>query len=177
MAGPDPREIEKLTQQPAQPIAFPKDQVAERWEPYLSLDPALAQARIRAVRSAQAAEVAAVEQQAYYYPVGEDQPTAEAMATIPGLATRIHAIGRAAAAAGLTTTVAILGQTDETGEKDVNVLLGRARAERIRDLLAAAGAGVELTATGAEPPATPDADGAERARRRRVSLSVQFSTP
>ncbi|HEV8123465.1 MAG TPA: hypothetical protein VGP80_04450 [Gemmatimonadales bacterium] len=156
---------------------LPKDQVAERWEPYLSLDPALIQARIRAVQSAQATEVAAVEQQAYYYPVGEDQPTTEALATIPGLASRIHALGRAAASAGLTTTIAILGQTDETGEKDVNIRLGRARAERIRDLLAAAGAGVELTASGAEPPAVPEVDATDRARRRRVTLSVKFNTP
>ena len=37
MAGPHPREVEELAQEPAQPIAFPEDQVGE--EPLVGIDP------------------------------------------------------------------------------------------------------------------------------------------
>lgn len=122
-----------------------------------------------------AAEIAGVESREFYYPVGEDQPTAATQAAIPALAGEIRGIARVSASQGLALSVTITGQTDETGDASINTRLGRARAERMRELLVRAGANVRFVVIGAEPPPTGEgADAAVQARRRRVSFSVDF---
>jgi OOP family OmpA-OmpF porin len=122
-----------------------------------------------------ASEIAAVERQEFYYPVGDDQPNAATLAAVPALARQIRAIERASAAQGLQLTITIVGQTDETGDTDVNTRLGRARAERMRSLLTAAGAGARFVANGADPGvAAGNTDPTAQARRRRVTFSADF---
>ena len=142
--------------------------------------PGVTSTRLDAVRnrgpSALATEIDAVERREFYYPVGDDQPTAETLAAIPALARQIRAIERASTGQGLLLTINILGQTDETGDTKVNTRLGRARAERMRSLLTAAGAGARFVASGAEPVvADGTADATAQARRRRVTFSVDFT--
>ena len=123
-----------------------------------------------------AAEITAVERQEFYYPVGDDRPTTSTLAEIPALARRIRAIERAGAAQGLQLIITIAGQTDETGDADVNARLGRARAERMRDLLTAAGAVARFVAIGSGPAAgAGTGDPATQARRRRVTFTVDFT--
>lgn len=141
--------------------------------------PGVVSTRLDGVRNrgpaAMASEIAAVEAQEFYYPVGDDQPTAGSLSAIPGLARRIRAIAEASGRQGLTLTVTILGQTDETGDAAVNTRLGRARAERMRSLLLAAGANARFAASGAEPAVAATANPAEQARRRRVTFTLDFT--
>jgi OOP family OmpA-OmpF porin len=151
----------------------PEEEVAWHWEPYHSQSPALTVVRVSTLL---ASEIAEVEGQTLYYPVGQDEPDQAAIAAIPQLAGRIRAIGRAAERQGVATSITIRGQTDETGDPAVNQRLGQARAERIRQLLDAAGAGVPLIAAGAGlDAAPPGADPAARAQRRRVTFAVSFT--
>jgi OOP family OmpA-OmpF porin len=143
------------------------DAVTERWEPYHSLDPALALSRVRALV---AADIAEVERAVLYYPVGQDQPTPEAVAGLATLIGHVQAIGRASHLHGIVATITILGETDETGDQAVNLRLGQARAERVRSQLV--GEDVRLVARGAAPSATPAGDAATRAERRKVTFSV-----
>jgi OOP family OmpA-OmpF porin len=149
--------------------------VDQRWEPYYSLDASFVLARARTMFAPQIADI---EQQAFYYPVGQDVLPDQQLASIPALARQIRALGRAASAMGLKTMVTILGQTDETGEKDVNIRLGQGRAEQVRSRLEAGGAEVTLVAVGAEPPViAPGAAAGARAERRKVTFTVEFTQP
>jgi outer membrane protein OmpA-like peptidoglycan-associated protein len=142
--------------------------------------PGIISTRLDGVRnrgpSSLASEIAAVERTEFYFPIGDDQPTAGTLAAIPALARRIRAMERASVAERLRLIITIVGQTDETGDADVNTRLGRARAERMRDLLAAAGAGARFVAIGSEPPVgAATSDPTTQARRRRVTFTVDFS--
>lgn len=144
--------------------------ITERWEPYHSLDPALALSRVRALVGS---DIAEVERSIFYYPVGQDQPTPESVAGLATLIGHVQAIGRASHLHGIVATITILGETDETGDQSVNLRLGQARADRVRDQLA--GEDVRLIARGAAPPAAATADAAARAERRKVTFSVDLA--
>lgn len=147
--------------------------ITERWEPYHSLDPALALSRVRALVGT---DIAAVERSVLYYPVGQDQPIPESVTGLANLTGHIQAIGRASHLHGVVATVTILGETDETGDRAVNLRLGQARAERVRNQLAVEGTDVRLVARGAQhPAATPAVDPAARAERRKVTFSVALA--
>jgi OOP family OmpA-OmpF porin len=147
--------------------------VGQRWESYYSLDPALALTRVKTILSD---DIVAVERQSFFYPAGVDVLPPQQAAQLPALARRISTIGRTAAMMGLETTLTIVGQTDETGERDLNARLGQARADQVSAALAANGAGVTLRPIGAAPPAAGlgTADSV-RAERRRVSFTVDFT--
>jgi OOP family OmpA-OmpF porin len=148
--------------------------VLTRWEPYHSLDPALALSRVRALVSD---DIADVERTVFYYPVGQDQMTQESLAELANLTRHIQAIGRASHLHGVVATVTILGETDETGDQAVNLRLGHSRAERVRNQLQGAETDVRFVARGAAPtgPATAEADPAARAQRRKVTFSVALA--
>jgi outer membrane protein OmpA-like peptidoglycan-associated protein len=162
-AAPNPDSLLALT-------GLTPGSITARWEPYHSLDPALALSRVRALVGT---DIAAVESSVLYYPVGQDQPTPESVAGLANLIGHIQAIGRASHLHGVVTTVTILGETDETGDQAVNLRLGQARAERVRNQLAVEGTDVRLIARGAEQLASvAGADPVARAERRKVTFSV-----
>ena len=83
---------------------------------------------------------------------------------------------RAALAALPASEVVIIGHTDRVGAVEANDKLSLARAEAVRDILAAAGVPREVMVVagrGEREPVVPTADEVAEARNRRVEIKVR----
>ena len=96
--------------------------------------------------------------------------------TIAGLVSQLRQLDAALASSRRRARVEILGYADSDGSEDLNSVLSQARANRVRDALAAAAVSqIELSARGlGRAPALPGVSEAEKGQNRRTSFRVHL---
>ena len=103
-----------------------------------------------------------------YFVEGKDEMTPESKA-------EMERIGQVIAARAFPD-VLVIGHGDATGTVQVNELLSRQRAQRVRDELVANGldpSHVEAVGHGKREPAVPTSEGVSEPRNRRVEINVR----
>jgi OOP family OmpA-OmpF porin len=116
----------------------PKSKVVERWEPYLSLDPAFALARRLET------EKALVERQVIRFDLNSAQLPLSQFDTLDAAAEGISALRKSALANHQRIAIRIEGHTDQTGKEDRNMELSAERAQMVAKLLLRRGVTAEM---------------------------------
>jgi outer membrane protein OmpA-like peptidoglycan-associated protein len=116
----------------------PKNRVTERWEPYLSLDPAFALARRLET------EKALVERQVIRFDLNSAELPLSQFDTLDAAAEGISALRKSALANHQRIAIRIEGHTDQTGKEDRNMQLSAARAQMVAKLLLRRGVTPEM---------------------------------
>jgi outer membrane protein OmpA-like peptidoglycan-associated protein len=103
----------------------PKQKVSERWEPYLSLDPAFDASR-RLIT-----EKSSLEKQVIRFDLNSSQLPVSQFDTVETVAEEIAALRKTALANNQQIKIHIYGHTDHTGKEDRNVELSNERAQTV----------------------------------------------
>ena len=147
----------------------------ERWEPYLSLNPALVAAR--AMRGVDSLRRAIASDRILFSP-GSSDLDQTALAKLTSLAVRYRQLEQEALAAGGTVTLEVIGRTDPSGTDARNVTLAGRRVDAVAGWLESSGIAPTRLAHNALATASPLAasDSSESARvNRSVSFTATFS--
>ena len=151
--------------------------LAGKWEPYLSLDPAMV--RLRATRSLDSLS-RTLESHRLLFAVGSAALDAPAMAQLSSAAALIRRLDEVAASVGGSVRIGVTGRTDTTGAADRNATLAERRVAAVSDFLASMGIDrsrlIPDPVATAKPLQSDNED--ERARiNRSVSFNVALSPP
>lgn len=151
--------------------------LAGKWEPYLSLDPAMT--RLRATRSLDSLS-RTLETSRLLFALGSATLDAPAMAQLSSAAAVIRRLDEIAASIGDSVHIGVTGRTDTTGAADRNATLAERRVAAVSDFLASMGIDrsrlVPDPVATAKPLQSDNED--ERARiNRSVSFNVALSAP
>jgi len=103
-----------------------------------------------------------------YFVLGKTDLTAQSKALVPKI---LEVVAKRAA-----PEIAVIGHTDRIGTDAFNTALGLDRAERVRDIILAAGAdpsAISIASHGENNPLIPTADGVDEPKNRRVEVTVR----
>jgi outer membrane protein OmpA-like peptidoglycan-associated protein len=147
----------------------------EKWEPYLSLNPALVASRaLRGVDSLRRA----IQSDRILFAPGSSQLDQTALAKLTSLAVRYRQLEQEALQAGGAVRLTLIGRTDPSGTDATNKSLAENRVDAVAGWLESSGISPTRLAHNAVATAQPIAspDSSESARiNRSVSFSATFS--
>jgi len=145
--------------------------ISGNWEGYLSLDPAMVQARARAALDSLASSL---ERERILFAPGSASLEAPAIAQLSSAVGLVREMDRTAAAIGSSVRLSLTGRTDTSGADATNTALAAQRVEAVSDFLASSG--IDRSRFIPDPVATekplPAPDESERAR---INRSVSFN--
>ena len=148
---------------------LPAGKVAERWEPYLSLDP-----HFDGIRHV-AAERAALERQVIRFGLDSSEMPLDQFAALDAIEDEINTLRHAADAGQTRIRIRVAGHTDRTGKESHNEELSRQRAESVVRALIARGIPASILETQGMADSTPNRTGMEAYPQeldRRVTFRV-----
>ena len=106
---------------------------------------------------------------------GQSSIEPQYQSTIAGLVAHLRELDAALASSRRRARVEILGYADSDGSEDLNSVLSQARANRVRDALAAAGLSqIDVSARGLGRAPAPGVTEAEKEQSRRTSFRVHL---
>ncbi len=147
-----------------------EDQVAGRWEEYLSLDPRLTDER------KMDGERGFVQDTVIHFEVNSTQITLDELRRVDELSGQILRLTKDANAQGINVGIVIVGHTDHTGVEGHNAELSQQRASTVMRLLEERGIDPALLSSKGVADSQPQHDGTdlyEQALDRRVTFLVR----
>jgi outer membrane protein OmpA-like peptidoglycan-associated protein len=145
------------------------ENVSQRWEPYLSLDPRFALLRRFA------ADRELLEDQVLHFPMNSWVLQPEEVIKLETVETLVRKVQTAARSSGQKLTVEVYGHTDSTGQETANALLSRRRAEVVVEGLVERGIDpglLKALGVGDRAPAHPVSASYPTELNRRVNFRV-----
>ncbi len=148
-----------------------KDQVLGSWQPYLSLDPRLAEER------RMNAELASVRDTVIHFEVNSTVVPLDELALVDALSAHLQQLTSDAKSQGESVRVEVVGHTDLTGAETHNAELSQQRADAIIEMLKERGIQLGMLlgkGVGDSQPQRAGADAYEQNLDRRATFHVQI---